>query len=119
MRPCAAPTPPLRPVCAPAIVCVGVTTFDQHLLDARPAVIARLSRMVGDAASDASADGRDVRDALGALTPHQRLVLLLRFEQGLSLRELGALLDVGEDAARKRVARAREAFAAALHDVRA
>ena len=60
-----------------------------------------------------------MRDALGALTPHQRLVLLLRFEQGLSLRELGELLDIGEDAARKRVARAREAFAEALRDARA
>jgi putative glutamine amidotransferase len=170
-----------RPVCAPAIVSVGVTTFDQHLLDASAGVTARLNRMVGDAAvaedlcqetvmrawrraprelpperlrawlhrtaanlavdelrrrarrgeigyddaltgvvaNDASADGRDVREALAALTPHQRLVLLLRFEQGLSLRELGALLDIGEDAARKRVARAREAFAAALHEARA
>jgi putative glutamine amidotransferase len=53
------------------------------------------------------------RDALGALTPHQRLVLLLRFEAGLSLRELGAALDIAEEAARKRVARARQAFVAA------
>ena len=44
------------------------------------------------------------------LTAHQRLVLLLRFEAGLSLREVGELLDLGEDAARKRVARARAAF---------
>jgi anthranilate synthase component 2/putative glutamine amidotransferase len=50
------------------------------------------------------------REALGALTPHQRLVLLLRFEGGLSLRELGAALAVSEEAARKRVARARAAF---------
>jgi putative glutamine amidotransferase len=71
------------------------------------------------ACAGASVEGADVRAALAALTPHQRLVLLLRFEQGLSLRELGALLDVGEDAARKRVARAREAFAAALRDARA
>ena len=147
---------------------MGVTTFDQHLLDAAAGVTARLHRIVGDRAAaedlyqetlvrawrgaprelpperlrawlhrtatnlafdelrrrarrdeigyddaltgaeatDASVVGADVRDALGALTPHQRLVLLLRFEQGLSLRELGALLDVGEDAARKRVARA-------------
>jgi putative glutamine amidotransferase len=160
---------------------VGVTTFDQHLLDATAGVTARLQRIVGDAgvaedlcqetlvrawraaprelppdrlrawlhrtatnlaldelrrrarrdeigyddaltgagATDASVAGADVRDALGALTPHQRLVLLLRFEQGLSLRELGALLDIGEDAARKRVARAREAFADALNEVRA
>ncbi|WP_187369084.1 gamma-glutamyl-gamma-aminobutyrate hydrolase family protein [Baekduia soli] len=51
------------------------------------------------------------RAALARLTPHQRLVLLLRFEAGLSLREIGDLLDIGEDAARKRVARARAAFA--------
>jgi putative glutamine amidotransferase len=74
--------------------------------------------LTGVGAPDASGAGDDVRAALAALTPHQRLVLLLRFEQGLSLRELGALLDVGEDAARKRVARAREALAAALDDIR-
>ena len=170
-----------RPVCAPAIVSLDVTTFDHDLLDATAGVTARLRRIVGDAttaedlcqetlvrawrraprelpperlrawlhrtatnlafdelrrrarrdeigyddaltgagATDASVAGADVRDALGALTPHQRLVLLLRFEQGLSLRELGALLDIGEDAARKRVARAREAFAVALREVRA
>jgi putative glutamine amidotransferase len=53
------------------------------------------------------------REALALLTPHERLVLLLRFEAGLSLRELGAALDVGEEAARKRVARARSAFVTA------
>jgi putative glutamine amidotransferase len=61
----------------------------------------------------ASADGhRDplLREALASLTAHQRLILLLRFEAGLSLREVGELLDLGEDAARKRVARARTAF---------
>jgi gamma-glutamyl-gamma-aminobutyrate hydrolase PuuD/DNA-directed RNA polymerase specialized sigma24 family protein len=52
------------------------------------------------------------REALSGLTPHQRLVLLLRFEAGLSLRELGAALDISEEAARKRVARARAAFVA-------
>lgn len=61
---------------------------------------------------------QDARAALAALTPHQRLVLLLRFELGLELSELGALLGVGPDAARKRVARARAAFAAALHEER-
>lgn len=54
--------------------------------------------------------------ALAALSPHQRMLLLLRFEAGLSLREVGELLDVGEDAARKRVARARDAFREALRD---
>lgn len=57
------------------------------------------------------------REALAALTPHQRLVLLLRFEAGLSLRELGAALDISEEAARKRVARAREAISAALAEL--
>ena len=75
--------------------------------------------LTGAGAPDASVAGADVRAALAALTPHQRMVLLLRFEQGLSLRELGALLDIGEDAARKRVARAREAFADALRAARA
>lgn len=56
-----------------------------------------------------------LRDALASLTAHQRLVLLLRFEAGLSLREVGELLDLGEDAARKRVARARAAFLEAYH----
>lgn len=64
-------------------------------------------------------DDRGAREALAALTPHERLVLLLRFEAGLSLREVGALLDIGDDAARKRVARARRAFAAALRAIEA
>jgi putative glutamine amidotransferase len=64
------------------------------------------------ATPDAGTELRDpvLRAALAELTAHQRLVLLLRFEAGLSLREVGELLDLGEDAARKRVARARRAF---------
>ena len=54
-----------------------------------------------------------LRAAIDALTPHQRLVLLLRFQAGLSLRELADVLDLTEEAARKRVARARAAFLAA------
>lgn len=59
---------------------------------------------------------RAAAQALAAMTPHQRMLLLLRYEAGLSLRDLGALLDVSEDAARKRVARARTAFRDALRD---
>lgn len=59
------------------------------------------------------------REALSALSPHERLVLLLRCEGGLSLREIGALLDLSEEAARKRVARARRAFTAAWRAARA
>jgi putative glutamine amidotransferase len=63
--------------------------------------------------------GGDARIALGTLTAHQRLLLLLRHEAGLSLREIGALLDVSEEAARKRVSRAGAAFADALNAARA
>ena len=65
--------------------------------------------MADPKASDARRDPL-LREALATLTAHQRLVLLLRFEAGLSLREVGELLDLSEDAARKRVARARAAF---------
>jgi RNA polymerase sigma factor (sigma-70 family) len=66
----------------------------------------------------AAAGPRDprLREALAQLTAHQRLVLLLRFEAGLSLREVGELLDLSEDAARKRVARARSVFLDAYAD---
>ena len=57
------------------------------------------------------------REALARLTPHERLLLLLRFEGGLSLAEIGTLLDISEDAARKRVARARSSLAAAHREV--
>ncbi|HWH93956.1 MAG TPA: sigma-70 family RNA polymerase sigma factor [Baekduia sp.] len=65
------------------------------------------------ATSDGAARDPRLREALAALTAHQRLVLLLRFEAGLSLREVGELLDLSEDASRKRVARARAVFLAA------
>src|SRR5215218_5839262 len=57
------------------------------------------------------------QEALGRLSPHERLLLLLRFEGGLSLAEIATLLDISEDAARKRVARARAALAAAHREV--
>jgi putative glutamine amidotransferase len=58
------------------------------------------------------------REALGSLTPHERMVLLLRFQHGLSHGEIGALLDVSGEAARKRCERARGNFVAALRDRR-
>jgi RNA polymerase sigma factor (sigma-70 family) len=36
----------------------------------------------------------EAREALATLTAHERLVLLLRHEAGLSLRELGEVLDI-------------------------
>ena len=56
-------------------------------------------------------------EALGALGPQERLVLLLRFEVGLSLRELGERLGVSEEAARKRVARTRHSFMTAQREL--
>src|SRR5919107_921283 len=77
------------------------------------ATVEQLDAPAADAADDGAA-----REALAQLTPHDRLVLLLRFHAGLSLRELGELLAISEEAARKRVGRARRRFADALHAVR-
>ncbi|HEX8054846.1 MAG TPA: sigma-70 family RNA polymerase sigma factor [Thermoleophilaceae bacterium] len=67
---------------------------------------------------DGDADERiAAREALAALTPHDRFLLLMRFEGGLSHAEIGQLLGIGADAARKRVARARTALAAAHRKV--
>lgn len=74
-----------------------------------------------DAAAVAAPDGyperrRAVAQALAALTPHERLLLLLRHEAGLAHAEIAALVAVTPEAARKRVARARASFRAALRD---
>jgi len=70
------------------------------------------------AAEAIAADGADaltVQEALARLSPHQRLLVLLRFQAGLSHAEIAAVLDISTEAARKRVTRARRAFAAAYH----
>jgi putative glutamine amidotransferase len=67
---------------------------------------------------DASPDERiAAREALAQLSPPERFLLLMRFEAGLSHAEIGKLLEIGEEAARKRVARARAALAAAHREV--
>lgn len=58
------------------------------------------------------------REALERLDPHERFVLLLRFSGGLRHVEIARLLDISEEAARKRVARARRAFVAAYRAAR-
>ena len=58
-----------------------------------------------------------VREALDRLTPHQRLLVLLRFQAGLGYAEIGATLAIAPEAARKRVARARKAFADAYQGI--
>lgn len=44
-------------------------------------------------------------EAMGCLRDRDREVLLLRYFEGCSLREVGQFLDIGEDAAQKRVSR--------------
>jgi putative glutamine amidotransferase len=57
------------------------------------------------------------REALERLSAHERFLLLMRFEGGLSHAEIGQLLEIGEEAARKRVARARAALVRAHQEV--
>jgi RNA polymerase sigma factor (sigma-70 family) len=72
-----------------------------------------------DRAPDTDPDaGLEVREALGRLAADERLLLRLRFEAGLGHREIGELLGVREATARKRLSRARRAFATALRAMR-
>jgi putative glutamine amidotransferase len=67
-----------------------------------------------DAVASLSADGADaltVQDALSRLGPHERLLVLLRFQAGLTHAEIGELLAISAEAARKRTAAAKRAFA--------
>jgi putative glutamine amidotransferase len=68
----------------------------------------------GDPRATDETERLHAREAMARLAPHERMVLLLRFDAGLTHREIGALLDIGEEAARKRVQRARAAFVTAL-----
>ena len=58
------------------------------------------------------------REALSTLNPHDRLLILLRFDAGLEHGEIAELLAISEEATRKRVARARRAFIAAYRRLR-
>lgn len=49
-------------------------------------------------------------EALSRLQEHERFLLLLRFEAGFAHAEIARLLEISEEAARKRVGRARAAF---------
>ena len=64
-------------------------------------------------------DDEGVAEAMALLSPHERFLLALRFEAGFSHAEIGRLLEIGEEAARKRVSRARSAFLAARRQVHA
>jgi RNA polymerase sigma factor (sigma-70 family) len=56
-------------------------------------------------------DALAVQEALTRLTAHERLLVLLRFQAGLSHAEIAETLAITPEAARKRVSRARRAFA--------
>jgi putative glutamine amidotransferase len=73
---------------------------------------------LGVTGADFDVDVLAAREALGRLTPHERMLLLLRFEAGLSHREIGTLIDRSAEAARKRVERARRALARAVRGAR-
>jgi RNA polymerase sigma factor (sigma-70 family) len=74
-----------------------------------------------EAVASLSVDGVEslaVRDALDQLNAHERLCVLLRFQAGLSHAEIAETLAITPEAARKRVSRARHAFAAAYRGER-
>lgn len=64
----------------------------------------------GELSVDAIEESDAAREALARLGEHERFLLLLRFEAGFSHREIARLLEISEEAARKRVTRARAAF---------
>jgi RNA polymerase sigma factor (sigma-70 family) len=74
----------------------------------------RLESSLDPATHTAPPDREDTyaREILARLSPHDRFVILMRFEAGLTSAELGALLGIAEGAARKRVERARRQFQA-------
>jgi RNA polymerase sigma factor (sigma-70 family) len=71
-----------------------------------------------DGIEQLAAEPDAAREALATLTMHERFVLLLRFEAGFAHSEIARLLETSEDAARKRVARARATFLNAYRKAR-
>jgi putative glutamine amidotransferase len=73
---------------------------------------ARLDESIAQAASGDGEDALAIHESLAGLSAHERLLVLLRFHGGLSYAEIGELLAISAEAARKRVAAARGTFAA-------
>lgn len=74
----------------------------------------RLDESTVQAATGDGDDALAVQESLAGLSAHERMLVLLRFHAGLSYAEIGELLAITPEAARKRVAAARGAFAAAF-----
>ena len=72
--------------------------------------VAPLDDTAHGAIAAAAGEPDAARGALAMLDAHERFVLLLRFDAGFSHAEIGRVLGITEEAARKRVARARSAF---------
>ena len=73
---------------------------------------ARLDEAMAQATATDRNEALAVHESLARLSPHERLLVLLRFQAGLSHAEIGELLAISAEAARKRVAGARATFAA-------
>lgn len=71
-----------------------------------------------DEVAIARQEAERARKALGELKPTEREAVLLRFEAGLSYREVAAACGIDEPTARKRVSRALERLRQALGDER-
>ncbi|MBD3220309.1 sigma-70 family RNA polymerase sigma factor [bacterium] len=58
--------------------------------------------------------GGELREAMAALTPETRSILLMHYEQGLKLREIAELIDANVSSLKVRIHRARKALRAVL-----
>ena len=82
----------------------------------RPAVALDAAGEVASATAPEEPDA--AREALATLGASDRRILLLRFSAGFRHAEIARALDISEEAARKRVARARRAFLTAYRAAR-
>ncbi len=70
----------------------------------------------GSAESDGSADYSDLEAALGDLSEHDRAVLVLRYQEGLSYDEIAVALDCAAGTVASRLNRARGRVRAIMAD---
>jgi RNA polymerase sigma-70 factor (ECF subfamily) len=66
------------------------------------------------AATEAEEDRRLIREALNAMNPREREVLVMHYFAGLDSREIGRILDVPDSTVRSRLRAGRRCLAAAL-----
>ncbi len=73
---------------------------------------------------DPQSDDRDIsqlkadklKEALEFITPDEKMILLLKYQDGLSIRELSENLDIGESAVKMRLKRAKEKLIIVYND---